>query len=77
MSLEMESEIAAICPRTQQVAVYFADAILALQKRGLLRANSENFSAVADEPVDLDRNPGICVNPGSLSGLSQTNGAHQ
>lgn len=77
MSLEMESEIAAQCPRTQQVAVHFADAILTLQKRGLLRANSENFSEVADEPVDLVRNPGICVDPSSLSGLSPTNGAHQ
>jgi hypothetical protein len=77
MSLEMESESAARCSRTRQVAVCFADAILMLHKRGLLAANSANFSEVADEPVDLVRKPGICVDPSSLSGLSPTNGAQQ
>jgi hypothetical protein len=75
MSLEMESEGAACCSRTQQVAVCFADAILIMHKRGLLAANLANSSEVALSPVDFVGKPSLCVDSGSLSGLSQTNGS--
>jgi hypothetical protein len=77
MSLEMESEGAACCSRTQQVAVCFADAILIMHKRGLLAANLAISSEVAPSAFDFVRKPSLCVDSGSLSGLSQTNGASQ
>ena len=66
MSLEMDPEGEAHCSRTQQVAVCFADAILTLQKRGLLGHESgEVFRSCRRSPVDLFGNHGICVDSGS------------
>jgi len=77
MSLEMESEGAACCSRTQQVAACFAEAILMLHKRGLLAVNLANSSEVAPSPVDFARKPSLCVDSVPLSCLPQTNGAQQ
>lgn len=64
MSLEMESVGAARCSRTQQVAVCFADAIIALQKQGRFSSKCEIFSDVADDRLDSFANSGICVDSG-------------
>ena len=78
MSLEMESEGAACCSRTQQVAICFADAIIALQKQGRFSAKSEIFSDVADDRLDSFANSGICVDSGLISeSLKQNQGENR